>query len=82
MLRLDGQPKGWCDFGWTGPPRRWTYATGPPRPLDVLSGLARRRLRRRIPARRASRYARTAVPTGIAPLQFPQMNAPLNVGFL
>lgn len=42
----------------------------------ILSGLVGRRLRRRFSARRASRCARTAVPTGIAPLQFPQMNDP------
>ena len=50
---------------------------GPAKAAGILSGLAGRSLRRRFPARRASRYARAAVPTGFAPLQFSQMNAPL-----
>ena len=37
---------------------------------EILSGLAGRSLRRRFPARHASRYARAVVPIGIAPRQF------------
>jgi len=37
----------------------------------ILSGLAGRSLRRRIPARHASRHARAAATRGFAPLRLP-----------
>ena len=63
-------------WDWTARGHRWPYATGPPGRLTVLSGKAGRSLRRRFPARRASRHARAAVTHGFPPLRLPQMNEP------
>ena len=49
---------------------------GPAGAAGILSGLAGRSLRRRFPARRASRCARTAASDGVDPLPLTQTKCP------